>query len=191
MLNDDQRRIATIGALLATVMILVPPYFDIGGLFGGVRFAFILHPPTRNVSLDIHPAIASVSLLLQLSAVVSFTVSAILAYYHPANRVRMARMRRGAVATFLFALGYMAFSLFELGRGWLDAPFLVCLIPVQYPGGYFLFCLRLATLAWATLLWVLIPGRRTKPTPLNRIAAPIAAAILILLLIVTVRTALR
>jgi hypothetical protein len=162
MLNDKQQKVLLAGAGLAALMMLFPPFIDTGGLFGGVRFAFVWLPPAWNPAIDFRPQIASQTLLLQLSAVACFTLSAILAYDEGARRLRRVIFRAGAFTATLFMTAMLAFSITEQGRGWTAPPFLLCLIPLQYPGGYFLFWLRLAFIALVTLLPVSLANRRSR-----------------------------
>ena len=171
MLNATQRAILFTGAVVAGLMVLFPPYFDAGGLFGGVQFAFILRPPASDYSIDLRPELATQTLFLQLSVVACFTVAAALASARRRSRASYWAFHLTSFVAVVFTASFIAFSAAVPGRGWTGAPFLFCLIPVQFPGGYFLFWLRLASLALLSLLAGLIASHRTASTTQNGIVA--------------------
>lgn len=191
MLNSTQWTVLKAGAAAVCLLILFPPFFDIGGLFGGVKFAFVLAPPPQQLDLDIRPAIAFETLILEVTAVVSFTLAAALAYDRYAPPAARSTFRGGVFITALFAAMFLAFSASQPDRGLTALPFLFCLIPVQYPGGYFLFWLRLAALVFVTLVSVLASCRQTSGAAARRQVAVGAIAAFVILSVIIIRTALR
>ena len=189
--NSTQRAILWAGAIAAGLMALFPPYFDTGGLYGGVQFAFVLRPPAADYSIDLRPALAVETLLLQLSAVVCFTLAAILAYDGRKKRSTLLALQLPAFAAVVFGATFLAFSVAVSGRGWTEAPFLLCLIPVQYPGGYFLFWLRIAALGLIALLGTLIAGHRSADAARNGVIFAVAAAALGIVGLAAAKAALR
>ena len=191
MLNATQRAILVTGGVVAALMALFPPFFDTGGLFGGVQFAFVLRPPAPNYQIDFRPAVAGETLLLQLSAAACFTLAAMLAHDDCRNRRAFWAFHLTALVAAVFAAGFVAFSAVIPGRGWTGAPFLWCLIPVQFPGGYFLFWLRLAALALIAVLAALIASHRSASTVQNGIVVAVTAATLALVCLAAAKAALR
>lgn len=176
---------------MAGLIVLFPPFFDKGGLFGGVRFAFVLAPPPANAALDIRPALDVGTLALQVVAVACFTVAAALAADPKFSRPARAAFHTAVALTVAFVIGFLAFSFIETGRGWTDGPFLVCLIPVQFPGGYFLFFLRLAVIAFLSLTVVLSPPAPPGSATVKRGAVVLLGASFLVLAAAHLQAALR
>ena len=162
-LNARQLAFLRVSICIVALMILFPPYVNRGGLFGGVQFAFILRPPAADYRIDYRPAIAAESLQLQLSAVVSLTAAAICAHDAKAGSRRRSIFALSIFSAAVFATSSAVFSAVQPGRGWTEAPFLLCMIPLQFPGGYFLFWLRMAVFACMALFAVIAADRRSKP----------------------------
>jgi hypothetical protein len=191
MLNGRQRAILAAAAVVAGLMLLFPPFFDTGGLVGGLRFGFVLLPPRPNYALDVRPQIAVEPLLFQLGTVACLALAAAIASDSRSRRLQRSAARTGGFLAALFTAGMLGFSATSPDRGWMAAPFLLCLIPVQYPGGYFLFWLRLASLALVTLLAVTLAGRRSPGAVLDRVAPAASAALFMLLVVAYARAASR
>src|SRR5436305_166932 len=96
MLNWRQRIVLWAGGIAAGLMLLFPPFFDTGGLYGGVQFAFVLRPPAPDFAIDFRPAIAVETLLLQLGTVACFALAAAVACDSRANRASTSVFRTGA-----------------------------------------------------------------------------------------------
>jgi hypothetical protein len=171
-------------------MVLFPPFFDTGGIFGGVQIAFALRPPPPNAALDIRPAPAVETLLLQLCAIACFGLAALLAFDSRFKRLQLRLLTFGAFVALALASATISFSRVNTGRGWTDVPLIFCLIPLQYPGGYYLFWLRVATVAFLTFAAVRLAGRRAGAIP-DRAVLAVGAAALMVVAISTVRAALR
>jgi len=191
MLNATQRTILLTGAVVAGLMVLFPPYFDAGGLFGGVQFAFILRPPASDYAIDLRPELAAQTLFLQISAVACFTLAAVLSSSRRRSRASYWAFHLTTFVAVVFTASFIAFSAAIPGRGWTGAPFLFCLIPVQFPGGYFLFWLRLAAFALLSLLAGLIASHRTASSTQNAIVVAVMGATLGLIFLGIANAALR
>ena len=162
-----------------------------GGLFGGARIAFVGLPPAPVPAIDYRPAIASESLVLQLCAVACFAAAAVLAYEPGAGRAVRRIFPAGVFAGSLYCAGMAAFSIGSPGRGWTTLPFLYCVIPVQLPGGYFLFWLRLAGLGAGLLAAVCLARGKPRGYGPAEAAIGIATGSLALVLASVIRAALR
>ena len=57
MLNIKQWAALRVGIAVVVVMVLFPPFFNTGGLVGGVQLAFLLHPPAPKYDIDFRPAL--------------------------------------------------------------------------------------------------------------------------------------
>ncbi|HLJ56708.1 MAG TPA: hypothetical protein VKT77_16840 [Chthonomonadaceae bacterium] len=175
MRNRKSLAILTVGAIAAIAMLLFPPFFDVGGLFGGVRLGFLLRPPAPNPALDVRPALAVETLLLQLVAVAGFSLAGALAHETGAPRSRQWILRGAVAIAVVFTALVVEFSATAENRGFTSAPFLLCMIPVQFPGGYFLFWLRLAALAMIALAGTLFAGYRSDNLVRNSILTAVLA----------------
>ena len=168
MLNYNQRATIAIGAIVAALMILFPPYFDTGGLFGGVRLAFLLLPPHPDPSIDYRPTLAAETLLHELCALACFTIAAAVSAASGTSRSSKGLVLGWGIIAAGFFAGSAAFSFTSPGRGWTSPPFLFCLIPLQYPGGCYVFCLRLAIFGFCCLTSVLLACPQLNESKLVR-----------------------
>ena len=191
MLNATQRAIVISGVIVAGLMALFPPYFDMGGLFGGVQFAFVLRPPEPDYAIDLRPAVAWETLLLQWSATACFTLAAVIATGKRGSRAPLWAVNTAAFVATVYAGTFMAYSAAIPGRGWTAAPFLICLIPIQFPGGYFLFWLRLASLALITLLSAYAASHRSASLAWNSLVMAVSATAFGLICLAAAKAALR
>jgi len=172
-------------------MLLFPPYFDTGGLFGGVRFAFVLLPPTPISAIDFRPAVPVETLLLQISVIACFVLGGIRASDPSAGASSKNILAFGAFCGLLLATSSVAFTVAGGGRGWTPLPFLFCMIPINLPGGYFLFWHRLAIIALLTFAIILVAARRSQSGIPVGLVITTVSAVSALVGVATIHAAMR